>query len=454
MSTSQLSPSEIIAVDKKWPDDCMFKMNYEKARNNEKKDPQGTTFWMPFSVRRITDERSPPYLKAKNVILCSSAKVPQKKTIENADKLNIVFYHLSKKDLENTDYKPAMYDKILKSHNEFCDALFIMHKHLMKLYDQVAEDADADDAVFRIHDINKVSSFCQEYRNATTEDRKNKNLTCEKVDGKWKVKLDKPIFRLSVPVDKESRKLGKKWSDKPFKHVVFDARKSTKANNHANVPAAIKSDGKLKELTAKTAKHFLTYMSLSTLKVNFTGVCSSTQGRSCPTEFHTLSVWPHKPMIQKDLDEEDYDDMAAMGTSEYDDNVDVDELDEPDDEDSKSQNSTDNDRKGNKNNTKTVTTRKFKGIKLGKNETPLDDDVNLEPSEHEASDNDEANVYDEDQKETVDNSQGDFSDDEDEPKKKPSKKNNKKTITKGTNRLKSGKRRVKQPSDNDESEDE
>ena len=371
MSTSYLTPREIIDVHNKWPDTCMLKMNYDKLRSNEAKEGKnGATYWIQYLIRRSTDTWTQVYIKAKSIILCSSVKVPQKKTIDDTNKLSIIFNKLTKEHMEKTDYSVDVYDKLLESHNEFCDAMYIFHKHLMMLYETVQADSDKPKAPFKIHKNDKAS-FCQEYRIATDADRINNNITCVKIGTAWKVKLDIPIFRISLPVDMLTRKIGKKWDDKPISPIVFDARKSKKSNNFANYPATIISKGKIQELTASNSKHFITYMSLGSFKIHFAGVCSSPQGLSSSPEFHKLSLWPHKPMIQKDFDEDDYTEMSAFGASGYDENIDIDAIDEPDEK---------------VNASKKIPTRN-KLIKMSEDEMKLDDTCVLEPDENEANEN-------------------------------------------------------------------
>jgi hypothetical protein len=433
MSTTKLTPAEVIAVHKKWPDTCMLRVNYDKVRDNAKGDAtKKATYWLPVEIRRLTDKWTQVFLSAKFTVLCSSAKLPFGKTKDNANKMSVMFRTLTEKDLEGTDYDAKVIPKLIESQAELCESLSILDEHLTLLYEDIAERADQPKATFKIHSTDS-HSFAQKYRKASDDDRANDEIKCVKIGSEWKVPLETHSYRLNMPADPQSHKIGKKFPGEKIKHVVFDSRKSNKNNKWKPVPARVKSGGNMVDLDTYNAHHFITYMSMATFNAHLQSICSSPQGLSPVTEFRTLSVWPHKPMVKNELDEDDYDEMANMGASGFNDDQDVDDIDEPDGEEKK------------ENIAQRVKTRPRTNIKMGKKEVELtDDSFEPEPDEYDADDAeaDDADVAD------YNDDDADYEDDNNEeeskpaPKKKPAKPAAKKTPPKrGANRLKSGSRK-------------
>jgi len=331
MAAKYFSPADIIALNKQC-NDKLLSLDFNNIRKSKNK--KANVSYIPILCKNQNGKPTRVAIKINKQLIGASAKPSVNTEDEESNKnesdektpikhINILFRKLTREDLEVTDYKEDSKETLLKNNAELIQCLDI----LANAYEHVVDDLIATRA--KEFSIGKgartVFSFRQQYRKATDEEKaedsrrpENEQLITE--EG---IKLKDPLYRIRVPVDTTSGKVGYK-TEKGFNHVVFDLNKCTEANGWKPVVAKLKKDGKFVDLTAETAKHFITNLSLVGGVFELDCVCVSKFGISVFCRFRDLHVLRHKPLERTTLTDEDFADMASERTRESED-VDIEE---------------------------------------------------------------------------------------------------------------------------------
>lgn len=384
MSSSSFTPKDIIASKKKFGDDSrLLKADIANTRKN--KNPKQPTYYIPVNFKNVAGKQQPINLKFVRQLISSNAKLPHGAESSDAKFLNVSFKKLELKDLEGTEYPEDKKEGLLTSNAEFIEALSIIaDEYIACVKDEINKYKGEK---FRIIE-RKLNCFRQDRRLGSADD--------ENQDEDGKVAID-PIYRIRLEADPETKKLGRS-SDRGHQYVVFDMRKSEKEAKETGKPkrdivARVMVKGKPVDLNISNAKHFISFMSLTSGIIHFECICLSRSGISLKCRFRSLHVWRHKTMKQESLGEEDRDDMAEYGYKGGDDedlDVNVDEPEEDED---------DADSKPSKNKSKSKPSGKSgksnKAMSKALNtddddEQPFDDEPDDEPEEHDADDPDDA----------------------------------------------------------------
>lgn len=325
MSNTSFTPKDIIASKKKHgAESRLFKVDVTNTKKN--KNPKQPTFYIPASFKNVAGKYQPLNLKYVRQLISSNAKLPHGVEANDAKFLNVSFKKLELKDLESTEYPEDKKEGLLTSNTEFIEALNIIADEYLTCVKEDILGAKSDK--FRVID-RKINCFRQDRRVASADD--------EGVDEDGKVPMD-PIYRIHLKADPETKKLGFN-SDRGFQYVVFDMRKSEKEAKDTGKPkrdivARVMVKGKPTDLNINNAKHFVSFMSLTSGNIFFECVCLSKSGVSLMCRFRNLHVWRHKTMKQEAIGDDDRDDMAAYGyraADGEDEDLDV-NVDEPEEE--------------------------------------------------------------------------------------------------------------------------
>lgn len=386
MSNSNFTPKDIIASKKKHGDSRLLKADIANTRKN--KNPKQPTFYIPITFKNVAGKPQAINLKFVRQLISSNAKLPYGAEANEAKFLNVSFKKLAVKDLEGTEYPEEKKEGLISANEEFIEALGIIADDYLACVKEEILKYKGDK--FRIIE-RKTNCFRQDRRVGSAED--------ENQDDDGKVAID-PIYRIRLEADPETKKIGRA-SDRGHQYVVFDMRKSEKEAKETGKPkrdivARVMVKGKPVDLNINNAKHFVSFMSLTSGVIHFECICISRSGISIKCRFRNLHVWRHKTMKQESLGEEDRDDMAAYGyQGGEDEDLDV-NVDEPEDEDDAES--------GSKSKSKGKQSSKSSGKSSGKpgkalskalntdddDEQPIDDEPADEPEENDVDDQDDA----------------------------------------------------------------
>ena len=387
MSSSQFTPQDIIAIKKKYPDEPILRAEIIKTKKNaNSKQP---TYYIPITAKNLAGKQLPLSLKFARQVLGSSAKIPYGTSEEEARDVRISFRKITKHDLESSEYSDDKFESLIKANNEFIEALNIIANDYIRIAKDEILTYKGDK--FKLNKCRTINCFRQSEREAADG---------EAADENGKVLLENPIFRIKIPADMDSKKLGFNSEKSGHIYIVFDAKRTSAEAKEKGlkvpkqVVAKIKNKNGFQDLTTTNAKHFITYMSLTLGTIHFDSICISKSGVSLMCKIKELNVWRHKPSKIASVTNDDMADFTNLGTG-GDDDLDV-EIDEASEEAESS--------------TKSYNTKKYvskdKNIKAISKALDNDDEVNLdEPNEND----DDQDVQDQDevkeQKETDEDSE-------------------------------------------------
>lgn len=309
-SSTAFTPKEIIELHKEH-EGKLFKLDTEGTKTSA----DGKSMFIPFSCITRSGAYAKFRLKINNQLACSNAKKPAGlKPTDAIKKITVSYKRLTAEDLEISEYKNFQKVDLLKFNNELCDALDIISKEYIKMIKEQLMTYKGDK--FRpIKKDCKIFNIVQ-----TNRDPKDNSETTDE-DGK--VPLPVPIFRIPIPVDPKTNKVGKSYGDKGFSYVVFDGRKKTKETNYANIPARLVNSSKeLVDLTADNIKDFLTYLSITTGIIRYDTICCSKVGISMQYEFMEIIVSPHPKLKNVSILPEEADEANSYAV-QYDGNIEI-----------------------------------------------------------------------------------------------------------------------------------
>ncbi len=326
MSATYFEAKDIKSAKAKCKDEPWFKLDASKTRKNKNK--QQPTYYIPFTAKNAGGKRIPLALKFNRQLIASNAKIPYGVSDEEARDVRVSFRELNKDDLEPTDYEESKRESLLTSNKELIEALGIIADEYLELVDREVLKYKGDK--FKLNKNKTVNCFRQTHRDAGEDEESDDK------DEDGKIPLPYPIFRIKVPADPETKKIGFNSDKTGHIYVVFDMKKTTadaKSNGSKKpkpVVAKIKTSKGFVDLTVTNAKHFITYMSLTTGMILFDSVCISKSGVSLMCRFKELHVWKHRTLKVSAMDEDTMNDMAEYGAVNA--NGDDDEVfDEPED---------------------------------------------------------------------------------------------------------------------------
>jgi hypothetical protein len=312
MSSLYLEPKDIIAIKQKYPKECILKILADKTRKN--KNEKQPTYYIPIVIKNLAGKYVSCNLKFGRQIITSNAKIPFGVDSETAKDVRISYRRIKDEDLEGTEYDPSKYEDLKASNKEFIEALDIIADEAIALCKTVLKSKSDK---YKINKNKTINSFRQTHREAT-EDEVNDKLA----DEDDKIKLETPIYRLKLPADPNTKKLGYFSDQKGHTYNVFDMKKASQAAKNSKAPqkvvAKIKTPNGYVDLDVNNAKHFISYMSLTGGVVNFDCICISKSGLSQMQKIRELHVWKHKSMSVPAIDNEDIQQAAEYGNNNED----------------------------------------------------------------------------------------------------------------------------------------
>lgn len=247
----------------------------------------------------------PCRLKIENQIIGSGAKAPQSKDDGSDDVayFSIQFRSLTRADIECGDYVPRVMeteaaqaaenariakniDMYLANNAKMIQALDILNNSFRTVSTEIVEAEKRKELKFTVQKDRKkndvpVFPIKQSMRYDENE--------------RQDVPLQNPIFRIKLAVCAKDGRIGR-WSsyNNRFEHTVFDARKMTKKNGYANVPAYVKVGKTKNDLNSKNVAGYITYKSLISGSINFESATISKTGISFGCKFWEIYIVRHK----------------------------------------------------------------------------------------------------------------------------------------------------------------
>ena len=357
---SSISLDDVIASGSKFG--CVLEADLKKVRDLKKINPSSKfdTTYIPLLFKHVNGKTMKVKIKFSEQIIASGAKIPQGSDEDGGVKhLNISIMDMSKNDIEGGDYTPKKKktekDQEIENKriNDNIDRYMTNNKKFLQVLDIIDSSYKAVCADLE----SKEKSL--EFR--IKKDRKQKTIVVYSMKQSTRLdketneeeNLEKPIFRLKIPVCRKNGRIGI-WSNyyNEFKPTVFDARKMTKKNNYQPVPAKVKVNSKLRDLDVSNASSFIVYKSLIGGTISVECVVASKFGLSLSHSFYDLYVFRHKTKaIQQTItkeeilamrggadEEEDEDSDAELTVTKPEDEEDEEDEDE-DEEDDEDKNS-------------------------------------------------------------------------------------------------------------------
>lgn len=396
MSNSSFTPKDIIASREKHEGSRLMSASMEKMRGN--KNSGTPTSYIPITFKNVAGKQQYLSLKFVRQLITSNAKLPAKTTLDTARYLTVSYRKLKLDDLKDTEYPEDKKEGLLSSNEEFVKALDIIAEEYITC---VKEDVLKHKAKGFSVGNRKITNFKQDRR------KPNDDEEGDEEDGKVAME---PIYRIRLPIDQESKKVGRKM-EKGHMYIVFDMRKSEAEAKLTGKPkrdviAKVMYKGKPIDLTLSNAKHFVSFMSLTSGIINFESICLSSQGISFLCNYRALHVWRHKTMKRESIGDEERDDMAEYGYKnadgeEEDLDVNVDEPEEEEQEPESKPNGKTNGKPNGKTNSKSnskptgkpVGKAAAKALKVDDDEEQvLEDDAAEEPDENNMDEPEETNA--------------------------------------------------------------
>jgi hypothetical protein len=347
---SSVSFDDIFASQHKYGH--VLEINYKKINDLKTKNPKTPydVTYIPLLFKHINGKLIAMKLNFNEQMIASGAKIPQGNDENSVVKnFTITFKSMLECEIAGGDYVPKKKDNDQDQ-----------EKENIRISTNIERYMSSNSTFLRILDIIDISykRLCEELKSKEkTLDfrlKKNKKMvdiaicsikqsTREDKDTNTEVDLETPLYRLKIPVCKykfdptinkedHNGKIGI-YSNyyKEFKPTVFDARKMTKKNNYAAVPAYIKVGNKLNALDVYSITSFITYKSLVGGIISFDCITASNAGLSLSNSFYELYVFRHKTkVVQQSITKNDI--LAMRGGEEEDDNSDSDVQESKDDE--------------------------------------------------------------------------------------------------------------------------
>jgi hypothetical protein len=314
MTSKQLDAPTIIALHKKYNKDGEFGnlMDYDitAVKVSQIKDPSKTTYYIPINFKNENGEKIPVSFKfARQVIMGRPFKKKAGEEEKN-DKEKafawIKFRRISEDDLKMSDYTNTelnrLHENFVKKNEEFLEANHILMEEYLALTKRLIE------AEHREITIKKevAKGFRIDYRNYDAE--KDNKGDIVKIDGQKLVKIDNPIYRYSLPIDKATSRIGY-FSDyverKKFVNVVYDAKKS---NGKKREAAKVGNE----TLNINNVNDFITYLSCAMGIVNFRSISVHPQGISLKGEIRELHIISHSKMQNQNVGDEEFDELDEL----------------------------------------------------------------------------------------------------------------------------------------------
>lgn len=309
MSATYFEPKDVKTAKTKCTKEPWFKLDAAKTRKNKNK--QQPTYYIPFTAKNAQGKRIPVSLRFARQVIASNAKIPFGVSDEEARDVRVSFRQLTQEDFEPTDYEESKREGLIQSNTEFVEALNTIADEYLEMVDREVLTYKGDK--FKLNKNKTVNCFRQTHRDAGDD---------EEGDEDGKIALPHPIFRIKVPADPETKKLGFSSEKTGHVYVVFDMKKASKEaktvdgkKKNKPVVAKIKTSKGYVDLTVNNAKHFITYMSLTGGMILFDSVCISKSGISLMCRFKELHVWRHRPLKVNAIDDDAVNDMAEYGAS-------------------------------------------------------------------------------------------------------------------------------------------
>ena len=328
MTSIEITPEEIIQLREKYPDECLIKINFTKARQN--KNPNMPTHYLPVEIKRLVGGKyTPIMLKLLHQIVGSNARPATVKKSESDDDkqqqqnpryVQVKYYKLTQEELEKTDYKPETFGKLLDINDKLVQALDIISTDYERAVNEQLIGDKHQAMTYKVTSKKVIFNIRQSERQMSDEEtnlaKKGELDPSLEVTEDYKIVLDRPLYALRIPMDPETKRLGQKdFKTKALRHIVYDM--NLRKKNGEITPATIWNATKTKRLPLDmdNCKHFITYCSLTSGLVNFKEVCISKSGISLTNEFRDLHVKHHKPMSTPLVSSEDLDQADEFGGS-------------------------------------------------------------------------------------------------------------------------------------------
>ena len=383
MSNNYFYPKDIIAAKAKCSSTPWLKLEPTKTRKSPSK--QNPTYYIPFTAKNVAGKYIPLTVSFGSQVIASSAKPPYGVTPEEAKDVRILFRELTREDFEPTEYNEAKIDGLLANNKEFITALNIIADEYIALAEKEVLTYKGDK--FKLTKTKTINCFRQTHRNAGEDESAAAN-------DEGKVELPVPLFRLKLPADAVTKKIGNAATDKiEHGYIVYDMVKGTAVSEDGKttykpVVAKLKTSRGYIDLTISNAKNFITYMSLVGGKVAFDSICISKAGISLMCKIRDLHVRKHSQMKSEAMGEDMVNDMVSYGADLGD--ADEEIYDEPTDETEESPRSNSAKRpvKGAKPKTKTSQKELLKALDNDEDEVTVGND---EPDENDVDDQDDSN---------------------------------------------------------------
>jgi hypothetical protein len=338
MANKQFTPEIIIAIREKYPDQPLFKADFENVRTVIK-NKKITTYFVPTQFKTLDNKWAPMNLAFVNQIIASNANPPKTSEEKDIKHVQIMFRELTEEDLAVTDYEVSKRAALLKHNKNLTTAYAILaYEYISMVHREIIPEGKKKNGKIKfIQGNKKIHSFMQTHRelqdgesslesdeNTDAADQENKDDDKEDEHSN-KIALPTPLYRLKLKAVKETKKIGYE-TEKGHVYTVFDMQKTNKehkAGNNVKVPAKIKSNGQMIDLDVFNAKRFITYMSLTAGILSMDSVCLSSMGISMMNAFRELGVWKHRTLKQETFNTDVLNALTEFGIENEEEDIDL-----------------------------------------------------------------------------------------------------------------------------------
>ena len=340
MANKQFTPEVIIAIREKYPEQPLFRADFENVRKVEK-NKKVMTYFVPVHFKTLDGKWAHMNLAFVNQIIASNANPPKASEEKDIKHVQIMFRELTEDDLSLTDYDISKRPALLKHNKQLITAYAILaYEYILLVNREIIPECKKKNGKIKfIQGNKKIHSFMQTHRELkdgeaaaeteeTTDEKTDENK--EENENANKIALPTPLYRMKLKAVPETKKIGYA-TDKGHVYTVFDMQKTNKehkAGNNVKVPAKIKSNGKMVDLDVFNVKHFITFMSLTAGILSMDSICLSSMGISMMNAFRELGVWRHKTLKQETFNSEIVNALTEFGVENEEEDINLDKDDE------------------------------------------------------------------------------------------------------------------------------
>jgi len=320
--------------------------------NKYKKNKEESVTYIPLKFREVNGKLRVLYYNFKELVVGSAPNYFTKKSTndkggkgdksdkkskndkdddKNKNKFYITIYELTDEILNNTRYNESTFSRLKENNEKFRKAMDMIEIGYFNAVN-VLNNIDDDTMKSRLgNDSDKeiqIHTIVQRERKLTLEElEENRKSKSDKKEKSKKVMLEKPLYRIKIPVDIKTKRIARANMDGTLR-PIFNYSQEIEPKKFVILPLKyVDSEKNSYHLTTKNIKDTITSFSIYSGDINVDSIIISTYGYSLQCGLNSVLIKLHKPK-KNCIDLSTYAEGMnefAMNESESEDEVPIDE---------------------------------------------------------------------------------------------------------------------------------